>query len=50
MGYTEGVINDEIQAYLNFGHDWPAFVRGVSKKMCKNLNKTYQTIYNNFSK
>jgi hypothetical protein len=48
MGYTEGVINDEIQAYLNFGHDWPAFAKGVSKRLCKNLNKTYQTIYNNF--
>jgi hypothetical protein len=49
MGYTEGVIDDEIQAYLNFGHDWPAFAKGVSKRLCKNLNKTYQSIYNSIS-
>jgi hypothetical protein len=49
MGYTDEVINDEIQAYLNFGHDWPAFTKGVSKRLCKKLHKTYQLIYNNIS-
>jgi hypothetical protein len=49
MGYTESVIDDEIQAYLNFGHDWPAFSKGVSKRLCKKLNKTYQSIYNSIS-
>ena len=49
MGYTAAVIPDEIQAYLNFGHDWPAFAKGVSKRLCKNLNKTYQSIYNSIS-
>ena len=48
MGYTAAVIPDEIQAYLNFGHDWPAFSKGISKKLCKSLHKKYQTIYNNF--
>ncbi len=49
MGYTDGVINDEIQAYLNFGHDWPAFAKGVNKGLCKKLHKTYQSIYNSIS-
>jgi hypothetical protein len=49
MGYTDGVVNDEIQAYLNFGHDWPAFSKGVSKSLCKKLHKTYQSIYNSIS-
>jgi hypothetical protein len=49
MGYTEDVIDDEIQAYLNFGHDWPAFTKGVSKRLCNNLHKTYQSIYTNAS-
>jgi hypothetical protein len=49
MGYADSVVNDEIQAYLNFGHDWPAFTKGVSKRLCNNLHKTYQSIYNNTS-
>ena len=48
MGYTAAVIPDEIQAYLNFGHDWPAFSKGINKKLCKSLHKKYQTVYNNF--
>lgn len=48
MGYTDGVIDDEIQAYLNYGHDWRAFSKGVSKKLCKDLNKTMLSVSKTF--
>jgi len=48
MGYTAGVIPDEIQAYLAFGHDYQKFNKGVSKKKCKQLNKEYIKIFSNF--
>lgn len=48
MGYTDKVIADEIQAYLTFGHDYQKFNNGVDKKLCKNLNKEYIKVFNNF--
>lgn len=48
MGYTAGVVADEIQAYLTFGHDYKRFTKGVSKKVCNELHKQYINIFNNF--
>lgn len=48
MGYTAGVVPDEIQAYLAFGHDYKPFTKGVSKKVCNELHKQYINIFNNF--
>ena len=48
MGYTAGVVPDEIQAYLTFGHDYKRFTKGVSKKVCNELHKQYINIFNNF--
>ena len=48
MGYTDKVIDDEIQAYLAFGHDYKPFTKGVSKKVCNELHKQYIKIFNNF--
>lgn len=48
MGYTAGVVPDEIQAYLSFGHDYKPFTKGVSKKVCNELHKQYINIFNNF--
>lgn len=48
MGYTDKVIDDEIQAYLAFGHDYKSFTKGVSQKVCNELNKQYINVFNNF--
>lgn len=48
MGYTAGVVPDEIQAYLAFGHDYKPFTKGVSKKVCNELHKQYINVFNNF--
>ena len=48
MGYTAGVVPDEIQAYLAFGHDYKTFTKGVSKKVCNELHKQYINVFNNF--
>ena len=48
MGYTDKVIDDEIQAYLAFGHDYKPFTKGVSSKVCKELHKQYINVFNNF--
>jgi len=48
MGYTDTVIDDEIQAYLSFGHDYKSFTKGVSQKVCNELNKQYINVFNNF--
>lgn len=48
MGYTTGVVPDEIQAYLAFGHDYKPFTKGVTKKVCNELHKQYINIFNNF--
>ena len=47
MGYTAGVVSDEIQAYLAFGHDYKTFTKGVSKKVCNELHKQYINVFNN---
>jgi len=48
MGYTDKVIDDEIQAYLAFGHDYKPFTKGVDSKVCKELHKQYINVFNNF--
>jgi hypothetical protein len=41
MGYTTKVINDEIQAYLQYGYDDARFSKGVNFKQLKQYNKIY---------
>lgn len=48
MGYTESVVNDEIQAYLSWGWDYAKFSKGVSKKLCKQLNKEYRKVFDRY--
>jgi hypothetical protein len=48
MGYTDGVINDEIQAYLSTNYEYTKFSKGVSKKVCKVLHKEYQKVFNKY--
>jgi len=48
MGYTDKVIDDEIQAYLAFGHDYKPFTKGVSKKVCNELHTQYINVFKNF--
>jgi len=48
MGYTAGVIPDEIQAYLAFGHDYKPFTKGVTKKVCNELHTQYINLFKNF--
>ncbi len=49
MGYTDGVIDDEIQAYLSTNWEYPKFSKGVSKKLCKVLSKQYKQIFKRFA-
>ena len=48
MGYTESVVDDEIQAYLSWGWDYAKFSKGVSKKICKGLNKEYRKVFDRY--
>jgi hypothetical protein len=48
MGYTESVVDDEIQAYLSWGWDYAKFSKGVDKKFCKTINKEYQKVFNKY--
>jgi len=48
MGYTAAVIPDEIQAYLSWGWDYAKFSKGVSKKLCKQLNKEYRKVFDRY--
>lgn len=48
MGYTDGVIDDEIQAYLSWGWDYAKFSKGVPKNICKQLNKEYLKVFNKY--
>jgi len=41
MGYTTKVINDEIQAYLQYGYGEDRFSKGVNFKQLKQYNKIY---------
>jgi len=48
MGYTESVVDDEIQAYMSWGWEYAKFSKGVNKKVCKALNKEYQKVFNKY--
>jgi len=48
MGYTDGVVDDEIQAYLTWGWDYTKFNKGIPKEFCKNINKEYRKVFQNF--
>jgi hypothetical protein len=48
MGYTAAVIPDEIQAYLSWGWDYAKFSKGVSKQLCKQLNKQYRKVFDRY--
>jgi hypothetical protein len=48
MGYTAAVIPDEIQAYLSWGWEYAKFSKGVSKKLCKRLNKEYRKVFDRY--
>jgi len=48
MGYTDLVIDDEIQAYLSTNYEYNKFTKGISKKVCKELHKQYVKIFENY--
>ena len=48
MGYTNGVIDDEIQAYLSTNYEYTKFSKGVTKKVCKQLHKQYKAIFQRY--
>jgi len=48
MGYTDGVVYDEIQAYLTWHNEYTKFSKGVPKKILKQLNKEYQKVFNKY--
>ena len=48
MGYTESVVDDEIQAYLSWGWDYAKFSKGVPKTICKQLNKEYRKVFDTY--
>jgi len=48
MGYTDSVIDDEIQAYLSTNYEYTKFSKGVSKKTLKQLSKEYQKVFNKY--
>jgi hypothetical protein len=51
MGYSEKLIDDEIQAYLQFGVHEKEFSLGLSLKSKQELNKKYkEALYNAFQK
>jgi hypothetical protein len=41
MGYTDKVVDDEIQAYLCFGHDTEKFCVGVDSEKCNEYNSEF---------
>ena len=50
MGYTDKVINDEIQAYLCFGHDSENFCEGVDIEKCDKYHKAFLITLDEFIK
>jgi hypothetical protein len=48
MGYTDGVVYDEIQAYLTWHSEYSKFSKGVPKKILKQLNKEYQKVFSKY--
>ena len=50
MGYTDKVIDDEIQAYLCFGHDSENFCEGVDIHKCDKYHKAFLITLDEFIK
>lgn len=50
MGYTDKVIDDEIQAYLCFGHSSENFCEGVDIEKCDKYHKAFLIILDEFFK
>lgn len=50
MGYTDKVIDDEIQAYLCFGHDSENFCEGVDIEKCDKYHKAFLITLDDFIK
>lgn len=51
MGYAKELVDDEIQAYLQFGVNDREFCNGVCQNTRKKLNKKYiETLYDAFTK
>jgi hypothetical protein len=50
MGYTDKVIDDEIQAYLCYGHDVDNFSNGVDREVCNEYHKQFIKRLSNFIK
>ncbi len=50
MGYTDKVIDDEIQAYLCFGHDSENFCEGVDIEKCDKYHKAFLMTLEEFIK
>lgn len=48
MGYTESVVEDEIQAYLTTNWNYQRFRGGVSKQDCKELHNEYKKVFKSF--
>lgn len=48
MGYTEGVVPDEVQAYLTSGWRHGGFADGVADEACEELGQRYRKTFNNF--
>jgi hypothetical protein len=42
MGYATKVVNDEIQAYIQYGYNDARFSKGVNFKQLKEYNKIYR--------
>jgi hypothetical protein len=48
MGYTDKVIDDEIQAYLCFGHNSEKFCDGVDIENCREYNRAFLSKLNEY--
>lgn len=42
FGYTEQVVDDEIQAYLQYGYSYPKFIKGLSNPICFKYHNIYK--------
>ena len=50
MGYTESIIKDEIQAYLQYGWETDGFGKGVPLEIREMYNNWYEEELNEYSK
>ena len=48
MGYTDSVIDDEIQAYLTTNYEYTKFSKGVFKTICMRLHKEYRKVFEQY--